>query len=101
VNAPVLAILTVRAAAALRPKVMTAVMTIAQVIGPLGFLAVGLALQHVGMRVVFLAIAGGFTAGALAFSAAVRRGDSAGEEEADSLPPRNLAAVLQAESGAD
>ena len=52
VNAPVLAILTVRAPAALRPKVMTAVMTIAQVIGPLGFLAVGLALQHVGMRVL-------------------------------------------------
>ncbi|HEX6663440.1 MAG TPA: MFS transporter [Gaiellaceae bacterium] len=81
VNAPVLAILTVRAPEALRPKVITAVMTISVVIGPLGFLAVGQALQHVGMRVVFLAIAAGFSAAAVAFSAAVRRG-----EEADPAP---------------
>jgi MFS family permease len=81
VNAPLLAILTVRAPEALRPKVITAVMTISVVIGPLGFLAVGQALQHVGMRVVFLAIAAGFSVAAVAFSAAVRRG-----EEADVAP---------------
>ena len=81
VNAPVLAILTVRTPEALRPKVITAVMTISVVIGPLGFLVVGQALQHVGMRVVFLAIAAGFSAAAVAFSAAVRRG-----EEADAAP---------------
>jgi MFS family permease len=100
VNAPIFAILTVRTPPALRPKVLTAVMTIAQVIGPLGFLAVGLALQHVGMRVVFLAIAVGFSAAALAFSAAVRGGD-AGEEERDARPASDLAAVLPAEAGAD
>jgi predicted MFS family arabinose efflux permease len=100
VNAPIFAILTVRTPPALRPKVLTAVMTIAQVIGPLGFLAVGLALQHVGMRVVFLAIAAGFSAAALAFSVAVRRGD-AGEEERDARPAPDLAAVLPAEAGAD
>jgi hypothetical protein len=101
VNAPLFAIMTVRTPQALRPKVLTAVMTIAQVIGPLGFVAVGQALGHVGMRVVFLAIAAGFTAGALAFSAAVRRGDGVGEEEADARPAGDLAAVLPAEARAD
>jgi predicted MFS family arabinose efflux permease len=101
VNAPVLGILTVRPPEALRPKVITAVMTISVVIGPLGFLAVGQALQHVGMPVVFLAIAAGFSAGALAFSAAVRRGDGAREEEADARPAGDLAAVLPVEARAD
>jgi predicted MFS family arabinose efflux permease len=90
VNAPVLAIITVRPPESLRPKVVTAVMTISALIGPLGFLAVGQALQHVGVNVVFLAIAAAFSAGALAFAAALRRGegDSApGEREqpADAL----------------
>jgi MFS family permease len=97
VNAPVLGILTVRPPEALRPKVITAVMTISIVIGPLGFLAVGFALQHVGMPVVFLAIAAAFSAGALAFSAAVRRG----EEEPDVGPAVDLAAVAATEPRAD
>jgi len=90
VNAPVLAIVTMRAPEALRPKVLTAVMTFALIIGPLGFLAVGQALQHVGLRVVFLAIAAGFTAGAVAFSAAVG-GSDAREQEPDAIPTRELA----------
>lgn len=102
VNAPVLSILTVRPPEALRPKVITAVMTISVIIGPLGFLAVGQALQHVGLRVVFLAIATAFTVGALAFSAAVRGGDAgAGEEKADAYPAADLAAVLPVEVRAD
>ena len=101
VNAPVLAILTVRTPAPLRPKVMTAVMTISMVIGPLGFLAVGLALQHVGMKVVFLAIAAGFSAGAIAFSVAVRRSERDGEQKADPVPAGDLAPVRPAEAGAD
>jgi hypothetical protein len=48
-------------------------------IGPLGFLAVGQALQYVGLPVVFLGVAVGFTLGALAFVAALRCGDDAGE----------------------
>jgi predicted MFS family arabinose efflux permease len=100
VNAPMLGVLTVRPPEALRPKVMTAVMTLSVSIGPLGFLAVGQALQHVSMRVVFLAIAAGFTAGALAFSVAVRRG-GAGEEEADAVPPLELATVFPAEGRVD
>jgi predicted MFS family arabinose efflux permease len=101
VNAPVLAILTVRTPAPLRPKVMTAVMTISMVIGPLGFLAVGLALQHVGMKVVFLAIAAGFSAGAIAFSVAVRRSERDGEQKTDPVPAGDLAPVRPAEAGAD
>ncbi|HEY6606902.1 MAG TPA: MFS transporter [Gaiellaceae bacterium] len=101
VNAPVLAILTVRSPKPLRPKVITAVMTIAMVIGPLGFLAVGQALQHVSINVLFLAIAVGFSAGAIAFSAAARRGSDAGEEEGDAVPTADLAAVFPAEARAD
>jgi MFS family permease len=77
VNAPMMAVMTVRTPEPLRPKVMTAVMTIANVIGPLGFLAAGFGLQYVSLKLVFLLAAAGFTIGALAFSAAVRNGDAA------------------------
>jgi MFS family permease len=97
VNAPVLAIITVRPPASLRPKVVTAVMTISALIGPLGFLVVGQALQHVGMNVVFLVIAAAFSLGALAFAAALRRG----EEEGDAVPALDLAAVPAVEGRAD
>jgi MFS family permease len=76
VNAPMLAVLTMRAPEALRPKVMSAVMTISGVVGPLGFLAAGLGLQYVSLTYVFLVVAAGFTVGAIAFSAAVRNGDA-------------------------
>ena len=72
VNAPMTAVMTVRTPEPLRPKVMTAVVTIANVIGPLGFLAAGFGLQYVSLKVLFLLAAAGFTVGALAFSAAVR-----------------------------
>jgi predicted MFS family arabinose efflux permease len=101
VNAPVLSILTVRPPQALRPKVLTAVMTVSLLIGPLGFLAVGQALQHVSIQIVALAIATGFTAGAVAFSAAVRRGESAGEQETDPVPPGDFAPVFPAEARTD
>ena len=75
VNAPLIAVLTVRTPEALRPKVMTAVMTISGIVGPLGFLAAGFGLQYVSLTLVFFLVAAGFTLGALAFSAAVRNGD--------------------------
>ncbi|TML74583.1 MAG: MFS transporter [Actinobacteria bacterium] len=75
VNAPMIAVLTMRAPEALRPKVMTAVMTISGIVGPLGFLAAGVGLQYVSLTFVFLFVAAGFTFGAIAFSAAVRNGD--------------------------
>jgi MFS family permease len=76
VNAPMMAVITVRTPEPLRPKVMTAVMTIVNVIGPLGFLAAGFGLQYVSLKLVFLLAAGGFTTGALAFAAVVRNGDA-------------------------
>lgn len=75
VNAPMIAVMTVRTPGPLRPKVLTAVMTISNVIGPLGFLAVGFGLQYVSLKLVFLLAAAGFTVGAVAFAAAVRNGD--------------------------
>ena len=50
---------------------------------------------------VLLAIAVGFTAGAIAFSAAALRRPNAGEEKRDAVPARDLATVLPAEAGAD
>src|SRR5205085_9493102 len=59
VNAPMMAVMTVRTPEPLRPKVMTAVVTIANVIGPLGFLAAGFGLQYVSLKVLFLLAARG------------------------------------------
>jgi predicted MFS family arabinose efflux permease len=67
VNAPLIAILTVRTPKALRPKAVTALMTVSGVVGPLGFLVAGESLQYVSLTVVFLVVAVGFTIGALAF----------------------------------
>ncbi len=110
VNAPMIAVLTVRTPEALRPKVMTAVMTISGVVGPLGFLAAGESLQYVSLTLVFLVVAVGFTIGAVGFSAAVTRGEAAtialadaggdGEQEADAIPASDLAAVVPVEARA-
>jgi hypothetical protein len=78
-----------------------AVVAVSILIGPLGFLAVGHALQHVGIRVVALAIAAGFTAGSLVFSAAVRRGDDTREQETDPGPAGDLASILSTEARPD
>jgi MFS family permease len=75
VNAPIVGIITVRTPAPLRPKVITSVITIASLIGPLGFLAVGQSLQYVSMEAIFLAIAAGLTVGAIGFAVALTRGD--------------------------
>jgi MFS family permease len=101
VNAPIIGIITVRTPAVLRPKVITAVITIASLIGPLGFLAVGQSLQYVSIEAIFIAIAAGLTVGAIAFSAALGRGDGAGEEEPDAVPSADLAPVFSAEARTD
>jgi MFS family permease len=74
VNAPVLGILTTRPPGALRPKVMTAVMTMATGAGPLGFLAAGEALRAVSLQTLFVVIAALLTVISLAFAAVLRRG---------------------------
>jgi MFS family permease len=56
VNAPVIGMLTVRAPAELRPKVMTAVLTVATMAGPLGFIVAGYALRHVELGPFFVVL---------------------------------------------
>jgi MFS family permease len=73
VNAPVLAILTTKPPEALRPKVMTAVMTMASGAGPLGFLAAGEALRVISLQTLFLVIAALLTVISLAFAAVLLR----------------------------
>jgi len=82
VNAPIIGVLTVRTPAALRPKVMTSVMTVATIAGPLGFLAGGFALQHVSLYKVFFVIAAALTIGGLAFAAVLLRNRAAPVEPA-------------------
>ena len=86
VNAPIVGIITVRTPAPLRPKVITSVITIASLIGPLGFLAVGQSLQYVSMEAIFIAIAAGLTAGAIAFAIALTHGDESLPTELDPEP---------------
>ena len=73
VNAPVVGILTIRTPADLRPKVMTAVMTVASMAGPAGFIAAGYALRHVDLGPFFLALPALLTLGGLAFAAVLLR----------------------------
>ena len=78
INAPIIGVITVRTPLALRPKVLTAVMTVATAAGPLGFVAAGVALQHVSLAVVFLVVAGGMLAGGIACAAVLRRASAEG-----------------------
>lgn len=81
VNAPLIGLMTTRTPAALRPKVMTSVMTMAMLAGPLGIAAAGPLLEALGTRAVFAIIAAGMTLFALYFgSVLVRFGPSAAPE---------------------
>ena len=77
VNAPIIGVLTVRTPAALRPKVMTAVMTVATLAGPLGFIAASQAISRVSIYAVFFVIAAVLTVGAVAFAAVLLRNRAA------------------------
>jgi MFS family permease len=79
VNAPVIGILTVRTPAELRPKVMTAVMTVATMAGPFGFLAAGYLLRYVSLGSFFVGLPALLTLGGLAFAAVVLRQQRAAE----------------------
>jgi MFS family permease len=74
VNAPVIGLLTVRTPAELRPKVMTAVMTVASMAGPFGFIAAGYLLRHVALGPFFIGLPALLTLGGLAFAAVLLRG---------------------------
>jgi MFS family permease len=77
VNAPIIGVLTVRTPPALRPKVMTAVMTVATLAGPLGFIGASQAIGRVSIYTVFFVIAAALTAGGLAFAAVILRNRAA------------------------
>jgi MFS family permease len=81
VNAPMIGVLTVRTPQELRPKVLTAVLTVATMAGPLGFIAAGYVLRHVALGPFFVALPALLTLGGLAFAAALLRqtGAAAGD----------------------
>ena len=79
INAPVVGILTVRTPAELRPKVMTAVMTVATMAGPFGFIAAGYLLRNVTLGSFFIGLPALLTLGGLAFAAVLLR-NSGGEQ---------------------
>jgi MFS family permease len=82
VNAPVIGILTVRTPPELRPKVMTAVMTVASMAGPFGFIAAGYLLRHVELGPFFIGLSALLTLGGLAMAAVLLRGDEPAPVEA-------------------
>jgi MFS family permease len=73
INAPMFGLITTRTPEALLPKVMTAIITLATVAGPLGLILAGFLLQHEGLTVTFTVIAAGVTCVCLVFAALLRR----------------------------
>lgn len=88
VNAPVIGIITVRTPKELRPKVMTAVMTVATLAGPFGFLGSGYVLRHVSLSTFFVALPLLLTVGGLVFAVVLLRHSRAAS---DDLPMPNVA----------
>ena len=68
VNAPLIGLLTMRTPEALRPKVMTGVLTMALLAGPIGLVVVGPLLQNWGPRPVLLLVAAGQFLASLPFA---------------------------------
>ena len=76
VNGPLLAVITARTPEALRPKVMTALISANTVASPLGFLLAGQVLERWGVVPLFTAVVAGITWMAILFAAfAWRQGD--------------------------
>lgn len=73
VNAPIIGLLTVRTPVAMRPKVMTAVISIATVAGPLGYFAAGEALRAVSVQTLFVVVASTLTLAGIAFAGVLLR----------------------------
>jgi MFS family permease len=69
INAPLIGVVTVRTPEALRPKVMTAVITAAMLAGPIGMLVAGPLLESWGPHAVFALVAAGQMTAAAPFAA--------------------------------
>jgi MFS family permease len=84
VNSPLIAVIMTRSPEALRPKVMSAVLTSALLAGPIGLLVVGPMLTDLGARPTLLVIAVGQFLATLPFAFAAFR--NRGEARADAAP---------------
>ncbi len=73
VNGPVIGVITARTPVDLRPKMMTALISLSTLTAPLGFLVAGQLLEPWGVERVFAAVAVGMTGAALAFAAIALR----------------------------
>jgi MFS family permease len=69
VNGPVIGVITARTPTDLRPKMMTALISLSTLAAPVGFLVAGQLLEPWGAPRVFAAVAIGMTATALVFAA--------------------------------
>ena len=84
VNAPLIGVLTTRTPAALRAKVMTAVISVNTLAAPVGFLLAGQVLERWGVVPLFAAVVLGITWMAIVFAAITWRysdGEPAAEAE--------------------
>lgn len=73
VNAPLIAVITTRTPPRLRPKVTTAVITVAMLAGPVGYAIAGPLLESLGPRTVFLIVAAGQLLATIPFAAVAFR----------------------------
>ncbi len=73
VNGPVIGVITARTPVDLRPKMMTALISVSTLSAPAGFLVAGQLLEPWGVERVFAGVAIGMTAAALAFAAIALR----------------------------
>jgi MFS family permease len=86
VNGPVIGVITARTPPDLRPKMMTALISISTLTAPLGFLVAGQLLGSWGVERVFAAVALGMTASALAFAAIALRHRDEPAPDASAVP---------------
>lgn len=87
VNAPIMGIITTRPPAALRAKVMTAVMAASGSCGPLGRIIIGPLYRYHGNAAVWTEIAGGMTVGAIAFVLVAWRASTGDATDLVPVPP--------------
>jgi predicted permease len=73
VNGPTIGVITARTPVDLRPKMMTALISVSSLAAPAGFLVAGQLLEPWGVEHVFAAVAVGMTGAALAFAVVALR----------------------------
>jgi MFS family permease len=88
VNGPIMGVLTARTPEALRPKVMTAIISLHTVAAPLGFVAAGQILERWGVDPVFFGVAAGVSLLSVVFATIALR-----HRDEDSALPEAAATV--------